>query len=153
MPAGMTSIPQHCLGVAAVLKEWAPQLAGTVRLIFQPAEEVLEGAAAMIADGAAKGIDFAIGFHNHPEMPVGSFGFVRRAALAASDRFDLVIQGRSRHAAHPDTAVDPIVAAALSSARRNPSSAARSGPCIRPWSRSAWSRAARPTTSAPSASR
>ena len=41
------------LGVAAVLKDLAPRLAGTVRLVFQPAEEVLEGAAAMIADGAA----------------------------------------------------------------------------------------------------
>ena len=100
------------LGVAAVLKEMAPQMAGTVRLIFQPAEEVLEGAAAMIADGAADGIDLAIGFHNHPDMPVGSFGFVRGAALAASDRFDLVVRGRSGHAAHPYAAVDPIVAAA-----------------------------------------
>ena len=100
------------LGVAAVLKELAPQMAGTVRLVFQPAEEVLEGAAAMIADGAADGIDLAIGFHNHPDMPVGRFGFVRGAALAASDRFDLVVQGKSGHAAHPYAAVDPIVAAA-----------------------------------------
>ncbi|MBW6399933.1 amidohydrolase [Roseomonas sp. HJA6] len=100
------------LGVAAVLKDLAPQLAGTVRLIFQPAEEVLEGAAAMIADGAADGVDLAIGFHNHPDMPVGSFGFVRGACLAASDRFDLVVQGKSGHAAHPYAAVDPIVAAA-----------------------------------------
>ena len=100
------------LGVAAVLKELAPQMAGTVRLVFQPAEEVLEGAAAMIADGAADGIDLAIGFHNPPDMPVGRFGFVRGAALAASDRFDLVVQGKSGHAAHPYAAVDPIVAAA-----------------------------------------
>jgi amidohydrolase len=100
------------LGVAAVLKDLAPQLAGTVRLIFQPAEEVLEGAAAMIADGAADGVDMAIGFHNHPDMPVGSFGYVRGACLAASDRFDLIIQGKSGHAAHPYAAIDPIVAAA-----------------------------------------
>jgi amidohydrolase len=100
------------LGVAAVLKDLAPQLAGTVRLVFQPAEEVLEGAAAMIADGAADGADIALGFHNHPDMPVGSFGFVRGACLAASDRFDLVVQGKSGHAAHPYAAVDPIVAAA-----------------------------------------
>jgi amidohydrolase len=100
------------LGVAAVLKDLAPQIAGTVRLVFQPAEEVLEGAAAMIADGAADGADIAIGFHNHPDMPVGSFGFVRGACLAASDRFDLVVQGKSGHAAHPYAAVDPIVAAA-----------------------------------------
>ena len=100
------------LGVAAVLKDLAPQLAGTVRLIFQPAEEVLEGAAAMIADGAADGVDLALGFHNHPDMPVGSFGFVRGPCLAASDRFDLIVQGKSGHAAHPYAAVDPIVAAA-----------------------------------------
>ncbi len=100
------------LGVAAVLRDLAPQIAGTIRLVFQPAEEVLEGAAAMIADGAADGADMAIGFHNHPDMPVGSFGFVRGACLAASDRFDLVVQGKSGHAAHPYAAVDPIVAAA-----------------------------------------
>ncbi|MEO3472813.1 M20 family metallopeptidase [Roseomonas sp. CAU 1739] len=100
------------LGVAALLKDLAPQLAGTVRLIFQPAEEVLEGAAAMIAEGAADGVDLALGFHNHPDMPVGSFGFVRGPCLAASDRFDLVVRGKSGHAAHPYAAVDPIVAAA-----------------------------------------
>lgn len=100
------------LGVAAVLQQMAPRIAGTVRLIFQPAEEVLEGAAAMIADGAADGVDLALGFHNHPDMPVGTFGYVRGACLAASDRFDLVVQGKSGHAAHPYAAIDPIVAAA-----------------------------------------
>ncbi|NGM19299.1 amidohydrolase [Roseomonas stagni] len=100
------------LGVAAVLKDLAPQLAGRVLLVFQPAEEILEGAAAMIADGAAEGIDLALGFHNHPDMKVGTFGFARGACLAASDRFDLIVRGRSGHAAHPYAAVDPIVAAA-----------------------------------------
>jgi amidohydrolase len=99
------------LGVGAVLKDLAPMLAGRVLLVFQPAEEVLEGAAAMIADGAAEGVDLALGFHNHPDMPVGRFGFARGACLAASDRFDLVIRGKSGHAAHPYAAVDPIVAA------------------------------------------
>ncbi|MDW8314985.1 MAG: M20 family metallopeptidase [Rhodovarius sp.] len=100
------------LGVAAVLSGMADQLAGTVRLIFQPAEELLEGAEAMIADGAAEGIDMALGFHNMPDMPVGSLGFVRGAALAASDRFDITLQGKSGHAAHPYAAIDPIIAAA-----------------------------------------
>jgi len=99
------------LGVGSVLKDLAPMLAGRVVLVFQPAEEVLEGAAAMIADGAAEGIDLALGFHNQPDLPVGSFGFARGACLAASDRFDLVIRGKSGHAAHPYAAVDPIVAA------------------------------------------
>ena len=100
------------LGVAAILRDHAPHFAGTIRLIFQPAEEILEGAAAMIRDGAGQGIDMALGFHNHPDMPVGTFGYVRGASLAASDSFDLIIQGKSGHAAHPYAAVDPIVAAA-----------------------------------------
>ena len=99
------------LGVGSVLKDLAPMLAGRVVLVFQPAEEVLEGAAAMIADGAAEGVDLALGFHNQPDLPVGQFGFARGACLAASDRFDLVIRGKSGHAAHPYAAVDPIVAA------------------------------------------
>ncbi|MBP0493375.1 M20 metallopeptidase family protein [Pararoseomonas indoligenes] len=100
------------LGVAEVLRGMAPMLAGRVALVFQPAEEVLGGAAAMIADGAAEGIDLALGFHNAPDMPVGETGFTRGACLAASDRFDLVVRGKSGHAAHPESAVDPIVAAA-----------------------------------------
>lgn len=103
------------LGVAAVLKELAPQLSGTVKLVFQPAEEGLGGMAAMIDAGVmdAPKIDLALGFHNHPEMPVGTFGFVHGACLAASDRFDIVVRGKSGHAAYPHTAVDPLVAAAM----------------------------------------
>ncbi len=100
------------LGAAEVLAGLRAHLAGRIVLIFQPAEEVLEGAPAMIADGAAEGIDMAIGFHNHPDKPVGSFGYVRGPSLAASDRFDLHLRGRSGHAAHPYAAVDPIVGAA-----------------------------------------
>ncbi len=100
------------LGAAELLKGLAPGLAGRIVLLFQPAEEILEGARAMIADGAAEGIDLALGFHNAPDMPVGRFGFTRGITLAAADRFDLTVFGKSGHAAHPHGAVDPIVAAA-----------------------------------------
>ncbi len=100
------------LGVAAILKSLQPELSGRVRLLFQPAEEVLGGAAAMIEDGALDGVDLALGYHNHPEIPVGKFGFVRGANYAACDRFRLVVHGVSGHAAYPHAAVDPIVAAA-----------------------------------------
>ena len=98
-----------------MLKELAPQLAGTVKLVFQPAEEGVGGMRAMIADGVMDGpkIDRALAFHNHPDMPVGSFGFVHGACLAASDRFEIVVRGRSGHAAYPHTTIDPIVAAAM----------------------------------------
>jgi amidohydrolase len=103
------------IGVAAVLKELAPQLAGTIKLVFQPAEEGIGGMQAMIADGVMDGpkVDLALGFHNHPEIPVGNFGFVHGACLAAADRFDIVVRGRSGHAAYPHHAIDPIVAAAM----------------------------------------
>jgi amidohydrolase len=103
------------LGVAAVLQELAPQIAGTVKLVFQPAEEGLGGMKAMIADGVMDGpkVDLALGFHNHPDMPVGTFGFVHGACLAASDRFDIIVRGKSGHAAYPHTTVDPLVAAAM----------------------------------------
>jgi amidohydrolase len=100
------------LGVAAILARLAPQMAGSVRLVFQPAEEVLGGAAAMIGEGVLDGVDLALGFHNHPEIPVGSFGAVRGATYAACDRFRVRVGGVSGHAAYPHTTIDPIVATA-----------------------------------------
>jgi amidohydrolase len=100
------------LGVAAILQRLAPGMAGSVRLLFQPAEEILGGAAAMIDDGALDGVDMALGFHNHPDIPVGRFAAVRGATYAACDRFRIVVRGVSGHAAYPHTTIDPIVAAA-----------------------------------------
>ena len=99
------------LGVATILARLAPELAGNIRLLFQPAEEILGGAAAMIEDGALDGVDMALGFHNHPDMPVGRFAAVRGATYAACDRFRITVRGTSGHAAYPHTTVDPIVAA------------------------------------------
>ena len=102
------------LGVAALLRDLAPRLAGSVKLIFQPAEEGLGGMRAMLDDGLMDDppITRALGFHNHPELPVGRLAYVRGAALAAADRFEITVHGRSGHAAYPHTTIDPIVAAA-----------------------------------------
>ena len=100
------------LGVAEVLNGMRENLSGRIVLIFPPAEDVLEGAPAKIADDAAEGVDMAIGFHNHPNQPVGSFSFVGAPSLAASDHFDITLRGKSGHAAHPYAAVDPIMGAA-----------------------------------------
>jgi len=102
------------LGVAAVLHELAPSLAGTIKLIFQPAEEAIGGAHRMIAEGVLEGphVDMALGFHNYPQLPVGQFGYCPGPALAAADTFEITVHGKSGHAAHPYAAIDPIVAAA-----------------------------------------
>lgn len=102
------------LGVAALLKELSAAWRGRVALVFQPAEETLAGAKAMIEEGVLEETrpDAALGFHNHPTMPAGCFGYAQGTALAASDRFTLTLRGHSGHAAHPHLAVDPIIAAA-----------------------------------------
>jgi amidohydrolase len=102
------------LGVAAVLKDLAPQLAGTVKLVFQPAEESIGGMQVMLEEGLLDDpkVDLALGFHNSPNLAVGRFRYTHGPGLAAADSFDITVTGRSGHAAHPHTTVDPIVAAA-----------------------------------------
>ena len=99
------------LGVAAILPHYRQQLKGTVRLIFQPAEETPDsGAQAMIADGAAEGIDWAITLHNKPELAAGEVALTRGASTASSDEFDVTVHGVSTHAARPHMGSDPIIA-------------------------------------------
>lgn len=99
------------LGVAAVLPHYRQQLKGTVRLIFQPAEETPDsGAEAMIADGAAEGVDWAITLHNKPELAAGEIALTRGASTASSDEFDVTVHGVSTHAARPHMGSDPIIA-------------------------------------------
>lgn len=100
------------LGVGAVLKRLENRLAGNVRLVFQPAEEAIGGAAEMIADGILEGVDMALSLHNRPEIPVGQFGIVHGYANSSVDSFDIIVRGKGGHAARPYAAVDPIVAAA-----------------------------------------
>ncbi len=102
------------LGVAAVLQQLAPQLAGTVKLIFQSAEEAIGGMQVMLDEGIlqAPNVDIALGFHNNPTNPVGRFGFTRGPGLAAADTFEVTVGGKSGHAARPHHSVDPVVATA-----------------------------------------
>lgn len=87
---------------------------GTLRLIFQPAEEIGAGARAMIEAGLFRDhpVDAIFGLHNWPGEPAGRFGFVEGPAMAAIDRVEIRIQGKGGHGAEPHLAVDPVVAAA-----------------------------------------
>lgn len=102
------------LGVAKVLNELKSELPGTVKFIFQPAEETLAGAKAMIADGVMENptVDMMLGYHNWPQVEAGKVGYLPNVVMASSDAFDLTITGKPGHAAHPHTAIDTIVATA-----------------------------------------
>ncbi|HEX5126993.1 MAG TPA: M20 aminoacylase family protein [Rhodocyclaceae bacterium] len=88
--------------------------AGTAVFVFQPAEEGLGGAAAMIRDGLFERfpVDAIFGMHNWPGMPIGRFGVAAGPVMASADRFDIVINGHGAHAAMPHQGIDPIVAGA-----------------------------------------
>ena len=102
------------LGVAAVLAEARKDLAGRVMFIFQPAEETLKGAKAMLQAGAfdTDKPDVILGFHNWPPLATGTVGWHVDACMASSYAFDVTIKGTAGHGAHPHLAVDAIVGAA-----------------------------------------
>jgi amidohydrolase len=102
------------LGVAAVLSEMRGDLGGRVMFVFQPAEETLSGAAAMLEAGAFAdpAPDAILGFHNWPQLRTGTVGWHPDAVMASSDSFDVTIKGVGGHGAHPHLAVDSIIGAA-----------------------------------------
>lgn len=84
---------------------------GTVRFIFQPAEEHGRGAAAMLADGLLERfpMDEIYGAHNIPGMPAGAIATRVGGLMASEDNFVIRITGRGGHAARPHMAIDPLV--------------------------------------------
>jgi len=101
------------LGAARLLQEHWDSLAGTVRLIFQPAEEVPPGGAgSMIADGCLDGVDAIIAAHIFGNMPLGRIGFRPGPFMASSRTFTVTINGKPGHHMCPQDNVDPIQIAA-----------------------------------------
>jgi amidohydrolase len=102
------------LSVAKILKQREAELNGKVVFIFQPAEETVSGAAAMLADGALEGIrpDATIGLHLSSSLDTGYVGVRPGPSMAASDAFRIVIHGHGGHAAFPHETVDPVLIAA-----------------------------------------
>lgn len=102
------------LGAAAVLAELRTQLRGAVRFYFQPAEEGVSGAKAMLAEGVLQEMPprWVVALHGRPGLPLGSVGVRAGAMMASADTFDVWLQGRGGHAALPHLTDDPIVAGA-----------------------------------------
>ena len=101
------------LGAAKYLSQ-TRKFAGTVHLIFQPAEEGLAGAKAMLDDGLFERFpcDAVYGIHNSPDMPLGTVKALSGTAMAAIDYFSVVLRGKSAHGAHPQQGIDTVSIAA-----------------------------------------
>jgi amidohydrolase len=100
------------LGVARLLSERRDEFPGTVKLLFQPAEELPPGGAKpMIEAGVMDDpkVDAAFGIHMHQEAPVGIVKVRSGPAMAAADHFRIVIKGKGGHGAKPHETIDPIV--------------------------------------------
>lgn len=102
------------LGVAKILAQHREQWPGTVKLMFQPAEEGLGGARAMIADGILKGpnVDVALGLHVSSSHDLGTAAVRSGALMAASDGFTIVVHGAGGHGARPHETIDAVLVAA-----------------------------------------
>ncbi len=107
------------LGAAKILVELRPQLPGTVKLIFQPAEESppvgkAGGARQMVEENVLKDpeVSAIFGLHVNPEQETGKLGYREGALLAGADHFRITIKGKQSHGAMPWQGVDPIVTAA-----------------------------------------
>jgi amidohydrolase len=100
------------LGAARYLAE-TRDFNGTVNFIFQPGEEGIGGALAMLNDGLFHRFpcNAVYGMHNRPGMPVGKYGITPGAAMAGGAFFDITITGRGAHGARPEAGIDPVLAA------------------------------------------
>ena len=100
------------LGAGTALVALRDAWRGRLRLCFQPAEEVAEGAIPMIDDGAAEGVDRVLGIHLWAPLQVGRVAVTPGVIFGSADAFTLTVHGRGGHGGMPHTAIDPVVAAA-----------------------------------------
>lgn len=97
------------LGAAKILKEMENELPGTIKLMFQPAEELLTGARSMVEAGVLENpkVDCAMNFHVNSFYPLGAC--IRKgAATASANNFIIKVRGKAAHGAMPEKGVDPV---------------------------------------------
>ena len=102
------------LAVARALRQHTGEISGTIVFCFQPGEEGHSGNKLMIEDGALENphVDRTFALHLYSGLDVGKIGVRDGAFFASSDRFDIELTGKGGHGALPQSAIDPIVAAA-----------------------------------------
>ncbi|MBI5095064.1 MAG: amidohydrolase [Candidatus Hydrogenedentes bacterium] len=99
-------------GAAKLLWRHRRDLKGSVRLIFQPAEEIAGGGQLMVDEGALDGADAVFALHGWPGLPLGKFGVKSGPMMASANDFKIVVNGKGCHAADPASGADPILAGA-----------------------------------------
>ena len=99
-------------GAALLLQERKEELQGTVKILFQPAEESSHGAETVLETGVFSDVTAIFGLHTAAYLPVGTLGISAGRVMAAVDRFELNITGTGCHGGHPDEGVDTILVAA-----------------------------------------
>lgn len=100
-----------CLS-AAVLNDLKDEIQGTIKFMFQPAEEAIGGAKPMIDEGILDGVDMAFGAHLQGGMVEGKVGLKVGPMMASPDTFRIKVIGKGGHGSKPDIAIDPVVASA-----------------------------------------
>ncbi len=100
------------LGAARILAKIRDELDGTVKLIFQPAEEGGLGAKLIVEEGHLDDVDAIFGIHVWASLPSGKIGIREGPLLASADAFRVYIKGKGGHAAMPNLSIDPIVVVA-----------------------------------------
>lgn len=100
------------LGAAKILQGMKAELPGTVKLIFQPAEEYVQGAKVMIEEGCLEGVDAILGIHLWADLPTGTVSLEPGPRMASSDNYVLKITGKGGHGALPHQTVDAVVVGA-----------------------------------------
>lgn len=98
------------LTAAKMLKENEAELEGTVKFMFQPAEETFEGSKNMIENGILDGVDVALAYHvSSGKMPVGIYMYNNKTTMMFSvDGFKITVKGKGSHGAYPHSGIDPI---------------------------------------------
>jgi amidohydrolase len=99
----------NLLGAAILLNEIKADLPGRVKLLFQPAEETVNGADALVAAGVVDDVDAILMLHGWPDLPPGQIGVRNGPAMASADHFALTLTGKGGHGAYPHNTVDPII--------------------------------------------
>lgn len=101
------------VGSAILLNQFKKEIHGSIKFIFQPGEETQKGAKEIINQGVLQEpeVDALIALHTWPDLPSGTIGVRKGTMTAASDFVTISVNGKSGHAAHPETSVDPVVIA------------------------------------------